>query len=145
MLLGVLGVGALAMGCDQGPSAPDGLAERPLVSQLAVQPDSVNAADLADDQVQDSLAHIAVDIEARVTDPDGQVERAVFTIEPSTNPRATATGRLTSRGQSVYGRQIALQIPAYVSEVYTVRVFAVDRDSLTSNQALGQFRFVGKE
>lgn len=140
----MVGLAVLVAGCDQVPQASDAGGERPLVSSLTIEPDSVNAADLRSDEVKDSLARIPLDIEAQVTDPDGTVERVVFTIEPSTNPQGTASGALASRGEGVYGQRIGIRVPVFLSEVYSVRVFAVDDDSLASNQGLGQFRFVAE-
>ncbi len=144
LLVAVLVVG-LGSGCDQ--VAPDelGTGQRPLVSDVVLQPDSVRAADLRPDQVQDSLAQIPLVIAAGITDPDGEIERVVFTIEPSTNPRGTASGALEPQEENVYARQVGLQVPVDVNEVYTVRVFAVDDDSLESNQGVGQFRFIPEE
>jgi hypothetical protein len=111
-----------------------------------VQPDSVRAADLQPDQVQDSLARVPLAIAAGITDPDGQIERVIFTIEPSSNPRGTASGSLQEQTEDgVYARQIGLRVPVAVDEVYTVRVFAVDDDSLESNQGVAQFRFLPEE
>ena len=112
---------------------------------LQVVPDSINGADLAPDQVQDTTAQVPVTVAAKATDPDGRVERVVFTIEPASRPRATAVGRLDSLQSTQYGRAFRLSIPATVPEIYTVRVYAVDNDSLSSNQVVGQFRFVPEE
>lgn len=143
--IAVLSLAVIVASCDQAPQASDTGGTRPLVSTLTIAPDSVNAVDLRSNQVEDSLAKIPLDIEARVTDPDGTVERVVFTIEPSTNPQGTASGALSSRGEAVYGRRVVIRVPVFLSEVYTVRVFAVDDDSLASNQGLGQFRFVAED
>jgi hypothetical protein len=81
---------------------------------------------------------------AQANDTDGTVERVVFLIEPSSNPRGTFSGRLPPAPavENVYGGVFdSLSVPL-VDEIYTVRVFAVDDDSLTSNQVTGQFRFV---
>ena len=136
--------GGILAGCDQ--VAPvEGTGQRPLVSDVLVRPDSVNAADLSPDQVEDSLARIPLTIAASIADPDGQIERVVFTIEPSANPRGTASGSLVGQGENVYARQVGLQVPVGLNEVYTVRVFAVDDDSLESNQGVGRFRFVPEQ
>jgi hypothetical protein len=135
----VLAAGLFALGCDQ-VSRPE-VGQPPSVSALEVTPDSVSAADLPPDQVQDSVARVPLSIAAAATDPDGTVERVVFTIEPSSNPRGTASGALRPQQGDRYRRAIGLGVPLSRDEVYTIRVFAVDNDSLASNQAIGRFRF----
>lgn len=139
----VLLVGGLGLwgGCDTVP-APDRDRQAPSVSGLQVIPDSLHESDLPPDQVQDSTAQVPLVIDSvRATDPDGSVERVVFVLEPSSNPRGTASGTLPVVEDALYGASLAFSVPL-VDEVYTVRVFAVDDDSLTSNQVTGQFRFV---
>jgi len=117
--------------------------QRPSVSALQVVPDSVHQSDLPPDQVQDSTAQVPLQLSARATDPDGSVVRVVFVLEPSSDPRGTVSGQLPAQSESssLYGGQLALSLPL-VDEIYTVRVFAVDDDSLASNQVTGQLRFV---
>jgi hypothetical protein len=104
----------------------------------------VTADNLPPDQVQDSTARVPLTIAASASDPDGSVERVTFTIEPASNPRGTLVGTLTRDQGTQYRRDIALQVPIATDKLYTVRVFAVDDDSLASNQSIGHFRFVGK-
>lgn len=137
LLAALLTIGLLG-GCDQGPGGREE-GRTPLVSGLDVRPDSVRTADLP---VEDSLAEVALDLQVRAEDPDGTVERVVFTIEPAGNPRGTATGTLQEVEEHVFGGRIGLRVPAFIDEVYTVRVFAVDDDSLASNQALGRVRVI---
>lgn len=134
-------LGSLA-GCDQGGAVDRSRGQAPLVSGLVVQPDSVNAASIPDQQVQDSLAQVGLRLRVHATDPDGAIDRVQFTIEPASNPRGTAAGTLQRESDSLFVRQLGLRVPVFLTEVYTVRVFAVDDDSLASNQALGQFQFV---
>lgn len=147
-----LGVVILTTSCDQVPSSETGDGQRPLVSDLVVIPDSVTAGDLAPTE-QDSVGRDTVTMLARAQDPDGTIERVVFTIEPSSNPRGTASGRLEELpedefpgfGENLYGRSIILPFPRFVDEVYTVRIFSVDDDSLESNQGIAQFRYLPDE
>lgn len=139
-LLLVLGIGT---GCDQVARPAD--TAPPRVTDLRVLPDSVRASAFPPGQVQDSVAQVPIRVSARAADPDGQVERVVFTVEPATTPRSAAFGRLEAQEGDRYARAFALRIPVTQDEVYSVRVFAVDTDSLTSNQAIGQFRFLPTE
>lgn len=133
----------LGGGCDSVP-APDRDQRRPSVTDLQVSPDSLHESDLSPGQV-DSLAEVEVDVSARAADPDGTVERVVFVFEPSSNPRGTLSGTLPPAGDATrYGGRLGLSVPL-VDEIYTVRVFAVDDDSLSSNQVTGQFRFVPRD
>lgn len=136
-------VGSLA-GCDQGGTVDRSRGQAPLVSGLVLQPDSVNAASIPAQQVQDSLAQVGLRLRVCATDPDGAVERVQFTVEPASNPQGTATGTLQRESDSLFVRELGLRVPVFLTEVYTVRVFAVDDDSLASNQTLGQFQFVSE-
>lgn len=128
-------------GCDTVP-APKRDQQRPTVANLQIIPDSVHESELSDEQIEDSLAQVEVDVSARAADPDGTVERVVFVFEPSSNPRGTITGTLPALSEDRrYGGPLGLSVPL-VDEIYTIRVFAVDDDSLSSNQVTGQFRFV---
>lgn len=142
LLAVVLFVGGVGLwnGCDRVPT-PDRDQEAPTVSALQVIPDSIHQSDVPPEQVQDSSARVPLDISARATDPDGSIVRVVFLLEPSSNPRGTASGTLPVAEDDLYGRRLAFSVPL-VDEIYTVRVFAVDDDSLTSNRVTGQFRFV---
>lgn len=137
LLMGGMG---LWSGCDTVPS-PDREQQPPSVSALQVVPDSIHQSDLPPDQVEESSAQVPLDISARATDPDGTVERVVFLLEPSSNPRGTTSGSLPVVENDLYGGRLVFTVPL-VDEIYTVRVFAVDGDSLTSNRVTGQFRFV---
>lgn len=137
LLVGGLGLWG---GCDTAPS-PDREQQPPSISALQVLPDSIHQSDLPLDQVEDSSAQVPLDISARAADPDGTVERVVFLLEPSSNPRGTVSGTLPVAEEDLYGGRLPFTVPL-VDEIYTVRVFAVDDDSLTSNRVTGQFRFV---
>ncbi|MEF8815627.1 MAG: hypothetical protein V5A20_01810 [Salinibacter sp.] len=132
--------GAWALGgCDTVPAPEE--TQRPSVSNLQLVPDSLHQSDLSPDQVRDSLARDTLVIGVQATDPDGSVERVVSVIEPSSNPRRVLSTRLPPVEETLYGAGVPLTLPL-VDEIYTVRVFAVDDDSLSSNQVTGQFRFV---
>jgi len=143
-LVGVLlGASLGLLGCDAAP-APERSLQPPSVATLHVAPDSVVPAALPPDQVRDSTVQVPLQLEAQATDPDGAVARVVFLIEPASAPQATLSGTLPAlpeRPQHWYGGEFALSLPV-ADEIYTVRVFAIDRDSLASNQVTGQLRVV---
>ena len=128
------------LGCDQVSGLSEG--EAPTVADLEVTPDSVNAADLPPDLVNDSTAQVPLRVSVRASDPDGEVERVSFKFEPVTNPQGAAFGQLEATGEGRYAREFAISVPARRDEVYALRVFAVDSDSLASNEAIGRVRFV---
>lgn len=142
----VLGVGlGLCGGCDAVP-APDRDQQPPSVSALQVVPDSIHQSELEPGRIRGSEAKVELGILARAADKDGTVERVVFLLEPSSNPQGTLSGRLpaieNAAENDVYGGVFdSLSVPL-IDEIYTMRVFAVDDDSLSSNQVTGQFRFV---
>lgn len=140
ILLVALLVGGPLVGCDQVSAPPD--TEPPTVSDLEVTPDSVNAADLPPDLVNDSTAQVPLQVSVRASDPDGAIDRVTFTFEPVTAPQGAAFGQLERTEEGRYAREFAVAVPADRDEVYSLRVFAVDTDSLASNQAVGRFRFV---
>lgn len=128
------GFGLLLMGgCDAVPGLQEDLS-RPTVSDLQVITDTVEVVE------QDSVAEVGITIAARAVDADGTIERVVFTLEPASNPRGTASGELEVVDGALYGGGIRFTVPLR-EEIYTVRVFAVDDDGLASNQVTSQFRF----
>ncbi|WP_263819129.1 hypothetical protein [Salinibacter sp.] len=140
----IVGGPALWGGCDMVP-APDRDQRRPSVAGLQITPDSVHESDLSEGEIVDSLAQVTVDLSARATDPDGTVARVAFLFEPSSNPRGTLSGTLSELSEEGrYGGRLELSIPLR-DEIYTLRVFAVDDDSLSGNQVMGQFRFVSSD
>jgi hypothetical protein len=112
----------------------------PSVSGLEVVPDTIDAARLTPLPDQDSLVQDTVGLSVVATDPDGQIARVAFTIEPASNPRATILGALTSVNDSVYAGGGILTVPRFRGATYTVRVHAVDDDSLASNQGIGRLQ-----
>lgn len=126
-------------GCDSVPDLEQGERHSPSVFALQIDPDSVHGNDLAPEQEA-----IGMHLSVKATDRDGRIDRVLFTLEPASNPRGTAFGQLepTDSIQHGYAQSLSLSIPTTIDEIYTVRVFAVDEDSLTSNQVTGQLRFV---
>lgn len=128
-----LGV-VVAGGCDAVPGLEAEERQPPRVSNLQIVTDSIEISDA------DSLARVTLDLSARAADPDGTIVQVVFLLEPSSNPQGTASGELRSVEGSLYAERVGLTVPL-VEEIYAVRVFAVDDDSLASNKVTGQFRF----
>jgi hypothetical protein len=141
-----LGASLGILGCDTVPT-PERSLQPPTVANLHVVPDSVVPTALPPEQVGDSTVQVPLQLEAQATDPDGTVARVVFLIEPASAPQATLSGTLPAlpdRPQHWYGGGFALSLPL-ADEIYTVRVFAIDADSLASNQVTGQVRVVAPD
>lgn len=145
--LGTVGIGLVLVvgsGCDSVPGqAPEAL-RPPSVFALQIVPDSVHGSDLDRDGEQEA---IPVALSAEAKDPDGEVDRVLFVLQPASTPAETAFGQLEPDDSTQFGyaRRLSLAVPRTVAERYTIRVFAVDDDSLASNQVTGQFRFVPED
>ena len=144
-LYALLLAGALALllsACDEAPGvAPS--AEPPVLLDLAYSPDSVNADSLEPTRVTDSTVTADLRIVTAAEDPDGSIDRVVFTIEPASAPDGAIEGTLPPIPDepTLYGTAIDLTLPR-VDEIYTIRTYAIDQDSLLSNVALGQIRVI---
>ena len=138
----------LVAGCDEAPGPRPLDRQAPEVVAFDYAPDSFVVADLPPDQVQDSVFQTGFAINALVRDLDSDVASVLFTLEPAAAPQRTAVGTLRvapdAPGDSLYTTRAALSLPT-VREIYTLRVYAVDTDSLTSNQAVGQVRVIPDE
>lgn len=136
----VLGTAFVGVGgCDAVQGVEHEEQRSPSVFALRLEPDSISRTDRSSDAEQDT---ISLSVAASASDPDGDIDRVLFTVEPASNPRGTAFGQLrpVEGAQHEYVRNFALLVPAVPDEIYTVRVFAVDNDSLASNQVTGQVR-----
>ena len=133
-----------AAGCDTGPSPSSLEQQRPAVSSFAFAPDSVVVANLPPDRVENGRVQVPLSAQVRAADPDGQVERVVFTIEPSSSPQNTIVLSLPQAAGDVYGSAFGIGLPVF-DEIYSVRAYAIDNDSLISNQVRGQFRVVAPD
>ncbi|PEN14388.1 hypothetical protein CRI94_04970 [Longibacter salinarum] len=127
--------------CDQVPGSADRSLQPPVVADFDYSPDSVDAGTVDPSRVTDTTVTVDLRLLTAVEDTDSDIERVVFTIEPGSAPRATIDGTLSevSGQEGVYGAAIDLTLPR-ADALYTLRVFAVDTDSLTSNVGLGQLR-----
>ena len=137
-LLGaVLGGMFILFGCDQVSTPENGIP--PSVSGFRVDPDRIAVADLPRDQVADSTATVELSLSVQARDPDGTIDRVVFTVEPSSNPEGAFQGRLEPAEGNEYAWRDSVRLPR-IDEVYTIRSYAVDDDSLASNQSVGRLR-----
>jgi len=138
----------LVAGCDEAPGPRPLDLRAPEVVAFDYAPDSVVVGDLPPDQVQDSVFQTGFAINALVRDTDSEIASVVFTLEPAASPQTTAVGTLRvasdAPGDSLYSTRAALNLPT-LREIYTLRIYAVDTDSLTSNQAIGQIRVIPDE
>ncbi len=127
--------------CDEAPGVEPDPQSPVLAADFTQLPDTVDAAMVPPDRVTDSTVVARISLAAAAEDPDGQIARVVFTIEPASAPGVTIDGDLPPVPDisNVYGINIDLTLPQ-VDEIYTVRLFAVDDDSLQSNVALSQVR-----
>lgn len=133
------------VGCDDLPGVAPTDPRPPEVSNFTFAPDSVNAANLSPEQIQDGQAQVNLQVGVTAEDPDGTVRRVLFTIAPASTPGESIQGELVQESDTQYGAAITVGLPAGVDEIYTIRVFAIDDDDLTSNQAIGTLRFVPQE
>lgn len=127
----------LLLGCDTAPSAPPAALTPPRVADFALEVEVVPDPDLPD-----TLAAIQLEASLRAADSDGQVVRTEMTVEPSQAPAATTVLTLPNVSDDRYGQIVTVVLPATLDERYTVRAYAIDNDSLVSNQVRGQFRIV---
>jgi hypothetical protein len=141
LLAATVAVLLVVSACDETPGPQPLDRQPPRVVAMDYAPDSIRASDLPPEQVQDSVLQAPLAINARVRDPDGDLSAVLFTLEPAAAPQATAVGtlRVQSGAEDLYAVRAAVSLPA-VEERYTLRVYAVDTDSLFSNQAVGQIR-----
>ena len=128
-------------GCDETPGAVSSTQIPPEVADFAHAPTRVVVDSLPNDRVQNNTVQVPLAVQARATDADGTVQRVEFTIEPSQNPRNTLVLDLPPAQGDRYAGAVSVGLPV-VDEIYTVRVYAIDNDSLVSNQVRGQFRVV---
>lgn len=133
-MLGVGIGGGVGLGCDQvSPSQTGGAAPR--VTNLRVVPDTVRAPASADS----TSANLGISF--AIEDPDRNVERGLLTLEPASAPGRARAIQLSAVQLQIGRVSFGLRLPVE-RDVYTVRMFAVDQDSLTSNQGVTQFQMV---
>lgn len=134
---GVLALLLVAAGCDTAPGAQSLDPQPPRVADFGFDVAVVPPPD----PLPDTLAAVQLDVALRASDPDGRVERVEVALEPAQAPRAIVIVSLPAQADDRFGGQFVFGLPV-IDEQYTVRAYAVDNDSLLSNQARGQFRLV---
>jgi len=134
-------LGLLTTGCDDTPGAQAIDPEPPQVSGFSFSPKRVVVDSLPPDRVQDERVQVPLVVEAQATDPDGSVDRVELALEPSQNPQSTLLLNLPAAEGDRFAGALNIGLPL-IDEIYTVRVYAVDDDSLVSNQVRGQLRVV---
>jgi hypothetical protein len=128
--------------CDAtpGPAALD--LQQPVVSALALTPDTVRAADLPDDQAANGQALVDFTIEVTARDADGTVDRVLVVFDPAYGTSTPGVAQLLRIEGDRYGGVRRYPLATDQADHITVRVFAVDNDSLTSNQVVAQIRYL---
>ncbi|WP_022836077.1 hypothetical protein [Salisaeta longa] len=139
---GVCGVLLILAACDNNPSGVAPTPTPPQVGAFQYAPDSINAAALPPDQVSDGTARVLIDMGVRAADADGAVARVVYTLAPASAPQAAISGPLQPAAGNRYEARLNVGVPATLNTQYTLRVYAIDNDSLVSNQVQGRIRFV---
>lgn len=142
----VLGVAAgLLAACDATPGPAPLDRQLPVVDALAVSPDTVRVADLPDDAVSDGQALVDLDVAVTARDGDGTVDRVLVALDPAYGASAAGVARLDPVDGNRYGGRLRYPLALDAADVITVRAFAVDDDSLTSNQVATQIHVIPAE
>ena len=132
----------LAAGCDTAPNARPLDATPPRVADFRFDVQTVDDPDASPADSTTALVDLVVAL--RAADADGRVARVELTLEPSQAPTSTLALNVpqsNTQSSTQYARRVTLRLPL-VDDLYTVRAYAVDNDSLLSNQVRGQFRVV---
>ena len=144
LLAGAVAASLAVVACDAVPGPSPSDLDPPRITSFDYAPDTIVVSDLPPEQVQDSVVRVPLTVAAQAVDTDSEVASVLFTFEPASNPQATAVGTLAvveDAPDDVYAAQVQLALPV-VPEIYTLRVSAIDTDSLPSNQLTGQVRLL---
>lgn len=140
----VLGVGAALWlaACDTGPGPEPLDKQPPTVSDLTVAPETIRIAELPADQVSGGQAVVDLTLAASARDADGTVDRVLAIIDPVYSGSAAGITQLDPLDGARYGGVRRYAVAADRADVFTIRVLAIDNDSLTSNEVVRQFRII---
>lgn len=135
---------AFLAGCDSAPGIVDDAGAPPVVANLEFSPDLVIFEELADSQViGDTTVLFDVAISASALDENGDIDSVSYLVNtPFDAFEPLVTGRLHPLGVgNRYEGTARLEIPRGNSGLYTVIVFAVDREVQVSNQVRGLIEY----
>ncbi len=125
----VLAAGLLALSaCDQAPGLLDDAGVPPELSEFSFSPHEFIAPP------GDADAVVPLSLEVTVRDADNDVEAVSFVVFGDTT---LAEGMLASGSGGQYAGRSDVVVPAGEVGVYTVLVFAEDREGMLSNQVHG--------
>lgn len=132
---------ALLAGCDAVPGAAPLDQRPPVLSDLVFSP-QVIVAEQVPELVSGDLVRIPLDLDVLAQDPDGDLDEVRFVVQsPRVGQGAVAEGQLAANVQGRYQTRTTLDIPKAFVGLYTVIVYAVDRQGQISNEVRGMLRF----
>jgi len=134
----------LLAGCDSAPGVLETTGTPPTVDAFEFTPDLVVFEELPEDQIiGDSIAVIIVSIGVTARDLDGDIDSVAYVVNtPFDDFEPLATGTLTRQGAgSRYSGTARLEIPRGNTGLYTLIVYAVDREVSVSNQVRGLIEY----
>lgn len=134
---------ALLAACDAVPGPASLNRQPPEVDSLLVVPDTIRAAALPPDSVTDGQAAVTITTAVMARDPDGSVDRVLVLIDPAYGASSAGVAQLLREGNSDrFGGALRFNIAVERADVLMVRAFAVDNDSLTSNEVVARIHLL---
>lgn len=144
-----------AVGCETVTEpAPVAAPAAPTLSDFSFAPDTVQFEALPPEQVaEDTLAKIPLELTVHASDANGCVQRVGYIIKAafgSSDPQASGQLQWVGEGadppgetcrNGSYAKTDTLLLPQGAVGLYTVRLYAVDNDSLLGDQVQGLFYF----
>ena len=132
----------LLAACDSTPGPVPLDQQPPMVSDLTVAPETIRTAELPADRIADAQALVDVATTVRARDPDGTVARVLILIDPAYGSSAPAVAQLGRSEDDQFAGTGRYAVSTDRADVLMIRAFAVDNDSLTSNQVVGKIHFL---
>lgn len=137
-VVALVAAAALWTACDTAPGPVPLDQQPPEVADLVVVPETIRAAALPPEQIDDGEATIDITTTVTARDPDGTVDRVLVVLDPSYGPSAGVVAQLPRIEGDRYGGTGGFPVTVDRANVLMVRAFAVDNDSLTSNEVVGR-------